>query len=511
MKQIIETIIGLEVHVQLKTKSKMFCGCDNRGEYLPPNTCVCETCLGYPGTLPVPNRQAIEWALKTAMALHCEILEEFKFDRKHYFYPDLPKGYQISQYDQPLSRNGFLEIEIKEGGVKKIGITRLHLEEDTAKLLHSDDGSTLVDFNRAGTPLMEIVSEPDIRTPQEAKAYLQELRSIVRALKVSDADMEKGHLRCDANISVRRFTQIDTQIHADSVEKLNTKIEIKNLNSFRAVERALAYEEKRLVELLEQGEYPTVQETRGWDDAKGVTVLQRSKEEAEDYRYFPEPDIPPFRMSKEEVGDIRAKIPELPREKRQRFVTHYRFSAADARIIVADEHLADFTEKVISELLAWLVSLPGELDEAEVWEKYGDKLSKLTVGWLTSKLGGVLAARGETYESLKVTPEDFAEFLTLIYGHTISSTIAQELLAKMVETGEDPHTLLETLGGGQIKDTETLGKAVDEVINANPKIVADFKGGKDAVMMYLVGQVMKEMKGRADPQLVQSLLREKLS
>ena len=507
----VETIIGLEVHVQLKTKSKMFCGCDNRGEERPPNTAVCEVCMGHPGTLPVPNRQALEMAVKTALALNCAVLPESKFDRKHYFSPDLPKGYQISQYDQPLSQRGWLEIEMGQGEAKRIGITRLHIEEDTAKLLHGAENATLVDFNRAGTPLMEVVSEPDIRTPAEAKAYLQELRAIVRTLKVSDADMEKGHLRCDANISVRRSTQIDAQMSADSVGELNTKIEIKNLNSFRAVERALEYEQRRLSELLEKGEYPHVQETRGWNDATGVTELQRSKEEAEDYRYFPEPDIPPLRFSLEEIARMRAEIPELPQAKRKRFGAQYRFSPLDARTLTADERLADYTEKVISELIAWLTALPGELDEAEVWETQGEKLSRLTAGWLTSKLGGVLAARGETYEGLRVTPEDFAEFLTLIYERTISSTIAQELLAKMVETGDDPHTLLETLGGGQVKDVAILGKAVDEVINANPKIVAQFKAGKDAVIMYLVGQVMKTMKGKADPQLVQSLLREKLS
>lgn len=511
----IETIIGLEVHVQLKTKSKMFCGCDNRGEEMPPNTAVCEVCMGHPGTLPVPNRQALEWAIKTALALHCEIPREFKFDRKHYFYPDLPKGYQISQYDQPLSQHGWLEIMTKEGEARKIRITRLHLEEDTAKLMHSADGSTLIDFNRAGTPLMEIVTEPDFRHPAEAKAYLQELRAIVRALKVSDADMEKGHLRCDANISVRYAEILRTSRLPESQKyaegDLNTKIEIKNLNSFRAVERALEFEEKRLTELLKKNEYPKGQETRGWDEARAVTELQRTKEETEDYRYFSEPDIPPFRYSSDDVAKFKEQIPELPQEKRERFKMQYGFFPADARTLVDDARLADYAEKVISELIAWLVSMPGEFDEKEVWEKYRKKLCKLTAGWLISKLGGVLAARGETYEDLKVTPEDFAEFLTLIHERIISSAIAQELLVKMVETGQDPHRLLEMLGGGQVRDTETLGKAVEAVINANPKIVEEFKKGKDAVIMYLVGQVMKAMKGKADPQLVQSILREKLS
>ena len=500
MEQKIETIIGLEVHVQLKTKSKMFCGCDNRGEYLPPNTCVCEVCMGHPGTLPVPNSQAIEWALKTAMALECEIPKESKFDRKHYFYPDLPKGYQISQYDQPFAVGGVLEI-IAKGEQVKVRLERLHLEEDTAKLTHQTKGETLIDFNRAGTPLMEIVTKPDIRTPQEAKFFLQELRAIVRALGVSDADMEKGHLRCDANISVRH----------EEDNALNTKIEIKNLNSFRAVERALEHEHKRLSELLERGEYPAVQETRGWDDAKGVSVLQRTKEEAEDYRYFPEPDIPPFHFVDEYLAALRRGIPELPQARRERFMTQYGFSRADAQVLVADETLADYTEKVISELIAWISSLPDGGTEEEIWNKHGAKLAKLVAGWMSSKLGGILAERGETFESLKVTPEDFAEFLTLIYERTISSTIAQELLRKMVETGEDPHKLLETLGGGQVRDTETLGKAIEKVMNANPPIVEQFKKGKEGVIMYLVGQVMKEMKGKADPQLVQSLLREKLS
>jgi aspartyl-tRNA(Asn)/glutamyl-tRNA(Gln) amidotransferase subunit B len=277
------------------------------------------------------------------------------------------------------------------------------------------------------------------------------------------------------------------------------------------VERALEHEQKRLSELLERGEYPKVQETRGWDDAKNITELQRTKEEAEDYRYFPEPDMPPFHFTDEYLTALRRGIPELPQARRERFMAQYGFSRADAQVLVADETLAGYTEKVISELIAWISSLPDGGTEEEIWKKHGAKLAKLVAGWISSKLGGILAERGETFENLKVTPEDFAEFLTLIYERTISSTIAQELLRKMVATGVDPHKLLETLGGGQVRDTETLGKAIEKVMNANPTIVEQFKKGKEGVIMYLVGQVMKEMKGKADPQLVQSLLREKLS
>ena len=502
----LETVIGLEVHVQLKTKSKMFCGCKNADDTDAPNTCVCEVCLAHPGTLPVPNGTAIEWAVKTALALSCKINSDSLFERKHYFYPDLPKGYQISQHTQPIAVDGQLSFDCACANRDHcahcvIGIERLQLEEDTAKLTHTPDGSTLIDFNRAGTPLLEIVSTPSLRTPADAKLYLQELREIVRALGVSDAEMEKGQLRCDANISVRK----------QGDKTLNTKIEVKNLNSFRAVERALSYEEQRLSDLFTQGAYPVLQETRGWDDATSRTELQRKKEQAEDYRYFPDPDIPPFHFEPSMIERLRAVVPELPYAKRARFISDFGFTPSEAKILTSDQRLADYTEKVISELIAWVSSQPGGGDEATIWKQHGALLTRLVFGWLTSKLGGILAARNESFHDVRITPEDFAEFLTLIFNKTISSSIAQTLLQQMVATGHDPHELLETMGGGQVRDSEALSAAVAEVIAAQPKVVAEYRGGKEGAIMFLVGHVMRAMQGKADPQLVQQFLRDQLS
>ncbi len=505
-------VIGLEIHVQLKTESKMFCGCDNAGEDKPANTTVCPICMGHPGVLPVANRQAIEFSVKSALAVNCEIPDRSKFDRKSYFYPDLPKNYQISQYDQPIGVKGYLNIETKDGP-KKIGITRLHLEEDAAKNFHSADGKhTLVDFNRSGTPLMEIVSQPDIRSPQEAKIFMQELRLIMRYLGVSSADMEKGHLRCDANISL-------SDQDPDNIDnkKLKAKTEIKNLNSFKAVERALEYEIKRQTKLWEQGKLPETQSTRGWDEDKGVTQEQRTKEEAHDYRYFPEPDLPPLNFTADspdtiDVEKIKGLMIELPQARRKRFAEEFNLTGENAKILTDDKGLAEFFEQTISELRAWLISLGEEEGtQEEVWQKNKAKLAKLTSNWLINKLLAIACQDGKDVNSCQeITPENFAEFITLIYQRKINSVIAQKILEKMCQTGQDPLVILEEedLSAGQ--DEKTLDKIIDEVLKSNSKQIELYKKGKTTVIQYFIGQVMKKTKGQADPQTIKDILINKL-
>ncbi|MBI2098991.1 Asp-tRNA(Asn)/Glu-tRNA(Gln) amidotransferase subunit GatB [Candidatus Uhrbacteria bacterium] len=501
-----ESIIGLEIHVQLKTKSKMFCGCDNSGENLPPNTVICPICLGHPGTLPVINNQALRFGVLAGLALNCQIPDSSKFDRKNYFYPDLPKGYQISQYDEPVAINGFLNIEIpakkNERTSARIGITRLHLEEDAAKLLHSADKKTsLVDYNRAGTPLAEIVTEPDMRSPLEAKSFLQELRLMMRYLAVSDADMEKGHLRCDANISLRPLGET----------KLYPKTEIKNINSFRAVERALEYEIMRQTKLWEEGAPQEATTTRGWDDSRQITVLQRTKEEAHDYRYFPEPDLPPLELS-EMSSRLSRELPELPAQKRERFKNEYFFSSEDARTVSEDLELSNYAEKVISELKEWLSTLPEiEGSGEEVWQKEGKKLAKLVSGWLLSKLGGLLGADGTEIKDIKITPENFAEFITMIYANKISSSAAQTVLEEMLKTGAEPEEIIEDKGLGQVSGDEELIPVVERVLAHHPEQVAEYKAGKIQVIQFLKGVVMKETHGTANPQVAEKLLKDRLA
>jgi len=511
----LEPVIGLEIHVQLKTKSKMFCACDNAGENAPPNTAVCPICMGHPGTLPVINRQAVEYGLLAAMALNCRILETSKFDRKNYFYPDLPKGYQISQFDQPIAEKGFLEIDVPgakkdERASVKIQITRVHLEDDAAKNFHSPDGkSTMVDYNRAGTPLIEIVTEPDFASPLEAKTFLQELRNIMRYLNVSSADMEKGHLRCDANISLREV--IDDPAHETGfARQLNPKTEIKNLNSFKAVERALEFEIMRQKKLWAIGTPPAYGATRGWNEELGVTEEQRGKEEAHDYRYFPEPDLPPMELQ-ELAETLKNKLPELPADRRRRFTQEYGFSPADARVICDDKYLADYTEAVISELTSWLHALPEtEGSEEEIWDKNKAKLARLVSGWLLSKLGGLLTERKIDIRTLKITPENFAEFLTLIYQNKINGAMGLKLLATMAETGGDPSQIMEERGLAQMSDTGELETIINAVVAENPKVVADFKAGKLNALQFLLGQIMKKTKGSANPEKAQELLRKQL-
>ena len=472
-----KTIIGLEIHVQLKTKSKMFCGCDNNAEKAPPNSLVCPVCLGLPGVLPVANRQAIEWTLKTGLALNAEIAKVSRFDRKHYFYPDLPKNYQISQYNMPFARNGELEIRNSKFEIRKIKITRIHLEEDAGKLIHTED-ATLVDFNRAGTPLMEIVTEPEISSPQEAKIFLQELRSILRYLGVSDAEMEKGHLRCDANISLMQNEKVKNQNDNAKFKNLGTPVEIKNLNSFRMVERALSYEEKRQKEILERGE-KVVKETRGWNDSRGETYTQRGKEFVQDYRYFPEPDIPPFETSKFDLKKIKSEIPELPPAKRQRYMRDFGLSLPDAAILSSEAAMAAYFEKIA-----------------------GSVNGKLAANWTINelKMEGLLV----------VKPEYMIELLKKIANSEISNNIAKEVLAKMITSGESPEIIISKKGIKQITSAEELTKIIDTVLTENEKTISDYRNGKMEAFGFLVGQVMRKTQGQANPELVNQILKERI-
>ncbi len=505
----------MEVHVELKTKSKMFCSCKNDPDLPEQNTNICPICLAHPGTLPVPNKTAIEWAVKIGKALNCKIRELSKFDRKHYFYPDLPKGYQISQYDEPIAEHGFIALNFPLGDnlreKTKINITRVHLEEDTAKLLHDSEGSTLVDFNRAGTPLVEIVTDPDFKTALEAKTYCQELRSIFRYLGISDADMEKGHMRCEANISMQeegKFEIAGGVVKPLGNYELNNKIEIKNLNSFRAVEKAIEFEIKRQTDLLEKKNV-LKQETRGWDEKKGETVLQRVKESAADYRYFPEPDIPPFHPLK-----ITGKItlPELPQSKKQRFHEELGFSYADAQILSEDSGLADFTEEVMSELREWIDSLSKSLPRTELQSNSSAGVARLAGGWITSKLLGILNEKNLTIKDIKFTPENFAELIALVYDGRVNSTNAQKILLIMAgsDKDKDPTHILEDKGWGQVADERKLGEVIDEIIKNYPAQVLQFKAGKEAVLKFLIGMIMKATEGSAEPKVAEKLLKEKL-
>lgn len=502
-------IIGLEIHVQLKTKSKMFCGCDNSGENQPPNTTICPVCTGQPGVLPVANQQAIAWTVTVGLALGCKIPKTFSFERKNYFYPDLPKGYQITSSTNPPCIGGSLEIKTKEGK-KKIKLHHIHLEEDAAKNFHSTDGkNTLVDYNRSSTPLMEMVTEADLRTPEEAKIFLQELRLLMRYLGVSDADMEKGHLRCDANVSLT-----DKIGKGGQAEKLYPKTEVKNLNSFKSVEKALEFEIKRQIKIWKDGEKPN-QATRGWNETKMITEEQRVKEEAHDYRYLPEPDLPPINLSKDDSGidvvKIKAKMPELPQARRQRFVKEYDLSADNAKILTDDKGLANFFEASLSELRSWLLAL-GEAEgtEEEVWTANKGRLAKLTANWLLNKLVAIATKEDKTiYACQEITPENFAEFITLIHGKKINSTIGQKVLELMCQTGKDPSVIIDEEDLTSEQD-DNLDQIVDRVIKNHPNQVAQYKGGKETVIQFLIGQVMKETKGQAEPQTAKEALIHKL-
>jgi len=481
-----ETIIGLEVHSQLLTKSKMFCRCSADYADAPPNTHVCPVCLGMPGVLPVINQQAVEYALMTAVALNCTIPEYTKFDRKNYPYPDLMKGYQISQYDAPLGINGWLEIEVEDRRIR-IGVTRVHLEEDTAKLLHrsTPDGQTysLVDVNRAGVPLMEIVSEPDLRSPEEARQYLMKLRSILQFLGVSSGNMEEGSFRCDANISIRSQDGTDSGV----------KVEVKNMNSFKAVYRALEYEEIRQRRVKQEGGH-LVQETRGWVEEKGITVSQRSKEYAHDYRYFPEPDLPPLLLSRQWVEELRSRLSELPEARRDRFMEQYGLSHYDASLLTASKAMADYFETCLKLNM----------------EAPNEKRAKAVSNWITGDLSRLLHATDTEIGDSKVTPQHLAGMLDLIDDGTLTGAAAKTVLEEMFSTGRQAKEIIAQKGLIQISDTKELEEVILQVVADNAQAVADFKKGKERALSFLAGQVMKETKGRANPSQVNRLLKEKL-
>lgn len=523
-------IIGLEVHVELKTKSKMFCSCANDPFATTPNLHICPICLAHPGTLPVPNAEAIKMTVRIAKALGCALATHSKFDRKHYFYPDLPKGYQISQLDEPIGQHGKINLDLRlDENAREfatIGITRVHLEEDTAQLTHgSPTGplgkpTSLVNFNRSGVPLVEIVSEPDVESGTEAKWYCQELQRIFRYLGVSDADMEKGQMRCEANISLQvpgTFKKENGALTALPGHKLNPKVEVKNINSFRAVEKAIDYEIKRQTALLEQGQ-TWQQETRGWDDPSQATVHQRFKENSADYRYFPDPDIPPFEPLAI-AGDVH--VPELPLERRARFGNEYGFSLADAQILTTDKRSAEYAEAVVSELHDWLHSMT-ETRSCDVTDKNADRalicktgqdLARLSGGWLTTKLMGALKEMNLSIGDIKISPENFAELVALTYAGRVNSTNAQKILQEMLNspTDIDPTHIMESKGYGQISDPGKLSAVVDEVINNYPTQVAQFKAGKEPLIKFLIGMAMKATEGSGDPVIVEKLLREKLT
>lgn len=471
-----EVVIGLEVHAQLKTNTKIFApdGCEFGNEQ---NTQISPITLGMPGVLPVLNRAVVDMGILTGLALNCEIANKCKFDRKQYFYPDLPKGYQISQYDEPICGKGYL---IVNG--KKIGITRAHLEEDAGKLVHAGaDGLagssySLVDLNRAGTPLLEIVSEPDMRSPQEAREYMEELRNIVRYVGVCDGNLEEGSMRCDANISIM----------PKGSNKFGTRAEIKNVNSFKALERALEYEIDRQIELVEDGE-EVVQETRLWDDNAGVTRSMRGKEDAHDYRYFPEPDLMPLEISQEWIDRVKATMPELPEQKRQRYMD-LGLSEYDASVIVAQYELAMFFDEVL---------------------KAGGN-PKIAVNFLMGEVAACLKEQKLSINETKLTPENLVELISLIEKATISNNIGKQIIVEMMETGEKASAIVEKKGLNQISDTGAIKEIAQKIIDANPSQVEAYRGGKDKLFGFFVGQVMKETKGRANPQSVNQILKELL-
>lgn len=466
-----EAVIGLETHVQLKTKSKIFCGCStNFGA--EPNSQTCPVCLGFPGVLPVLNKKVVELALKSALALNCRITPNCKFHRKNYFYPDLPKAYQISQYDEPLAIDGYLDVE----GVK-IGITRVHLEEDAGKLIHTQEGDSLVDYNRCGMPLIEIVSHPDLKTPHQAYEYLTNLKAILEYLEVSDCNMEEGSLRCDANVSIRPVGQVE----------LGTKTEVKNMNSFKAVERALTYEIERQIKVVQQGEQIN-QETRLWDEKKEITTPMRSKEEAHDYRYFPEPDLVPLEVSQEWTEKIKAGIPELPQAKRQRFMAGYELPPYDAQVLTANKSLADFFENT-----------------TKLYPK-----PKMVSNWIMTEVLGYLAGANLDISQSKLTPTHLVKMLELIDTGTISGKIGKEVLPEIFKTGRAPVEIIQEKGLTQITDGDEIVKVIEQVITENPKAVEDYKAGKKETLGFLVGQVMKLTKGKANPQLTNKLLQERI-
>lgn len=470
-----EAVIGLEVHAELSTKTKIYCGCTTEfgGK---PNTHVCPICLGLPGSLPRLNKKAVEYGIKAGLALNCSITKVSRMDRKNYFYPDCPKNYQITQDELPLCRNGYIEIETADGSNKRIGIERIHIEEDAGKLLHTPAG-TLVDYNRSGVPLIEIVSRPDLRTAEEAVAYLERLKSILWATKVSDCKMEEGSLRCDANISIREVGS----------EKFGIRSEIKNMNSFKSVEKALKYEFNRQKEAIENNEELHV-ETRRWDETNEVTSVMRSKEQANDYRYFPEGDLVTLKVDDEWIEEIRSTIPELPHEKVKRFVEEYSIPVYDASVLTLSMEMADFFEETAKK----------------------SKDPKASSNWLMGDISRLMNEKNITVTELKFNPDQLAELITLINSGKISNNIGKKVLEEMFENGKAPSQIVEEKGLVQNNDEGAILEAVKKVIESNPKIQEDYKNGK-RIQGFVVGLVMKETKGKANPQIVNKLVNQELA
>ena len=477
-----EVVIGLEVHIQLMTKAKMFCHCSTDYIGKEPNTNTCPVCLGLPGSLPVLNKKVLEFAIRTALALNCEINQISRFHRKNYFYPDLPKAYQISQYDLPLGVGGYMEISLPESDEKRrIGITRVHIEEDAGKLVHEGDiassSYSLVDYNRCGIPLAEIVTEPDFRSPEEARIFLVKLRSIIQHLGVCDGNMEEGSLRCDANVSVRPAKS----------KSLGTKAEVKNMNSFRAVKKALQFEVDRQKKLLSEGE-KVIQETRHWDELKNITVSMRSKEEAHDYRYFPEPDLLPLQVDLKMIEKIRRSLPELPEARKERFIKVYQIPEYDAEILTSSKALGDYYEKA----------------------SYLYSNAKILSNWIMGELIRYLNEEKVEIEDSPISPENLVAMLKLIDKGVISGKMAKNVFEKMFKTGKDASRIVKEGRITQITDEDELFEVIDKVIKENPRSVEDFNKGKEKALNYLVGQVMRYTKGRAKPDFVFNNLKQRI-
>jgi len=475
-----EAVIGLEVHAQLLTNSKVFCGCSTKFG-AEANTQVCPVCLGMPGTLPVLNKTAVEFAIKMALATHCKVNDKSVFARKNYFYPDLPKGYQISQYDQPLTQKGYIDIEVNDVK-KRIGITRIHMEEDAGKLLHGESyeeaDSSFVDLNRAGVPLIEIVSEPDIRNSEEAVEYLKALRDILVYLEICDGNMEEGSFRCDANVSIRPVGQ----------KEFGTKAELKNMNSFRFVQKAIEYEINRQIEVIEDGG-KVIQETRLFDSDKGVTISMRSKEEAHDYRYFPEPDLLPLQIDGTWVEEIKSTLPELPAEKRERFVKEYGIPSYDAGVLTASKELANYYEECVR-----LFNQP-----------------KVVSNWVMGELLRLLKEDNRDVKDCPVKPYNLVKLIKMVDAGAVNLKTAKEVFEDVYKTGNDPDEIVKKKGLVQVSDEGALIKAIDAVIAANPKEVAEYKAGKEKLFSFFIGQTMKATKGQANPQVLNKLVKEKLA
>lgn len=475
-----EPVIGLEIHAEMMTASKMFCGCRVVDSVeAPPNTAVCPVCLGMPGMLPVINRRAVEFAMRVGLALNCTVQPNNVFARKNYFYPDLPKGYQISQYELPLCTNGWIDITLESGETKRIGIRRVHMEEDTGKLTHLEDGSgSLVDYNRSGVPLLEIVSEPDMRSAAEAQAYGQKIRQILRYLGVNSGDMEKGVIRFEANISVRPA----------GTDMLNTRTEVKNLNSFRALTGAIEYELKRQAELLERGE-EVRQDTLGWSEVRRETFSQRSKEEADDYRYFPEPDLPPLDIPAEWIAEVKAGLPELPAAKLERYMIEFGLSRYDASVLTEERAVAEWYEAAVAE--------------------GGDP--KMTANWVINNLFNLMNEHRLEIGAVRVSPAGLVELLKLVDEGVINNNTARDVLAEMVTSGQSAREIVDRKGLAQVSDEAALEAIVDQVLQANPEQVATYVGGKETIRGWFVGQVMKATRGQGNPAVVNRLLDERLA